>query len=124
MLLKTGTPSAGQPIPVKGWQFGDENGRVPTNVSPLGATVLNTVPPGMQFPPGPALYGRTKPVHVDAGTLKGCVGGVKVGITTGVPSLYFAGIMYWPSAPTGPQPEPLRVPVGSLLKICPISAQV
>src|ERR1700723_734616 len=114
ILLKTGTPSAGQPMPVKGWQFGDENGRVPTSVIPFGATVLKTVPPGIQFPPGPALYGSTNPVQVEAGTLKGWVGGVKVGITTGAPLLYVAGMKYSATAPTGPQPELLRRPVGRL----------
>src|ERR1700735_5383267 len=122
MLLNTGTPSAGQPIPVKGWQFGEEKGLVPTSVIPFGATVLKTVPPGMQFPPDPALYGSTSPVQVGAGTLNGCVGGVKVGTTTGAPLLYVGGIKYSASAPTGPQPEPESCPVGSLLKICPISA--
>src|SRR6476659_8136356 len=33
MLLKTGTPSGGQPAPVKKLQFGEEKGRVPTIVS-------------------------------------------------------------------------------------------
>ena len=32
MLLKTSTPSGGHPMPVVGWQIGEENGRRPTSV--------------------------------------------------------------------------------------------
>jgi len=32
MLLNTGTPSGGQPVPVVGWQIGEEYGRRPTRV--------------------------------------------------------------------------------------------
>src|SRR5271154_1141040 len=122
MLLNTGTWSDGQPVPVKGWQFGEENGRVPTNVRPFGATEPKTVPPGMQFPPGPALYGSGSPVQVGAAVLNGCVRGVKVGITTGVPLLYVVGTKYGLSAPTGPHPD--TWPVGSFAAICASSRHV
>src|ERR1700736_399335 len=58
MLPNTGTPSAGQPVPVSGWQNGEELGRRPTRVTPFAPT---TVPPGITSPPEPALYGRCSP---------------------------------------------------------------
>ena len=54
MLLNTGTPSAGHPLPVNGWHSGEENGRKPTSVTPAGPSF---VPAGIVSPPLPALYG-------------------------------------------------------------------
>jgi hypothetical protein len=58
MLEKTGTPSTGQPIPVSGWQKGDDQRRMPTRVIPLGAKADTGVPLGPPLrtkgrPPGP-----------------------------------------------------------------------
>ena len=98
MLLNTGTASPGQPTPLDGAQLGDEKGRVPTSVSPLGPTVpLKHV----GLPPGAPLYGNTSPAQLSEGTLNGCGGSAdKVGSAgTTVP----AGIKYSESAPNGPQ---------------------
>src|ERR1700756_1739429 len=71
MLLKTGTPSIGHPTPLNGLQFGEEKGRVPTIVNPLGPTgPLKHV----GLPPGAPLYGNTRPAQLRLGTLKGCAG--------------------------------------------------
>src|ERR1700740_1936043 len=98
MLLNTGMPSAGQPTPVEGTQFGDENGRVPTSVSPFS-------PPGplkhVGLPPGAPLYGNTSPAQAIEGTLKGSGGSAdkvgSAGIT--VPG----GMKYSESSPKGVQ---------------------
>src|ERR1700747_1671191 len=101
MLLKTGMPSAGHPVPVIGLQFGDEKGRVPTSVIPFGPTVpLKHV----GLPPGVPLYGNTSPAQLIEGTLNGWGGSADkvgaAGIT--VPG----GIKYELSSPNGPQPKP------------------
>src|ERR1700761_9525774 len=64
MLLKTATPSLGQPTPVRGWQFGEEYCRKPTKVTPFAPT---TVPAGKQLPPVPALYGSVRPEQAVCG---------------------------------------------------------
>src|SRR5579863_8597614 len=56
MLLKTGIPSAGHPVPVRGWHWGEEYWRRPTSVTPLGPTG----PAGTVVGPF-ALYGRGRP---------------------------------------------------------------
>src|SRR5437868_149226 len=53
ILEKTGTPSAGQPVPVIGLQFGDEYFRSPTSV--IGLLVVAPVTTGV----GP--YGKCRP---------------------------------------------------------------
>src|ERR1700722_12449491 len=58
MLLKTETPSTGQPTLVNGSQLGEEYGRSPTRLMPFGPT---TVPPGMNFPSLQALEGKCRP---------------------------------------------------------------
>src|SRR5271156_1558768 len=97
MLLNTGTPSAGHPVPLAGWQFGEENGRVPTSVIPAGPTV--PAGPQVGFPPGVPPYGSTNPVQLIDGTWKGSGGNADIpwGIT--VPP----GMKYSVSALNGPQ---------------------
>src|SRR5580658_5864005 len=113
MLLNTGTPSAGQPVPVVGWQLGDEKGRVPTSVIPGPAA--GRVPAGMQvgLPPGVPPYGSTKPEHAMDGTWNGSGGKLDIPCGMTVPG----GMKYSVSALNGPQvvcapPGPVRTLFG------------
>src|ERR1700739_4455092 len=56
MLLKSGIPSAGQPAPVNGLQFGDEYGRRPTSVTWVGLVGVITHPAGCDFPYGHGMF--------------------------------------------------------------------
>src|SRR5580704_18464473 len=60
MSVNTGIPSAGQLAPLKGLQVGEEYGRRPTRLRPVGATELMGVPAGITVGPlGP--YGTWNP---------------------------------------------------------------
>src|SRR5580704_17992791 len=106
MLLKTATPSLGQPTPVKGWQFGDEYFRSPTSVTPLGPT---DVPAGMHVLPV-ALYGKVRPLH-EVGGVPG--GAVYAGMT--VPGW----MKYSESDPNGPHDVGVPPRAGGALRTLP-----
>src|SRR5580692_259437 len=60
MSVNTGIPSAGQLTPLNGLQVGEEYGRSPTRLRPVGATEPMGVPPGITVGPfGP--YGTWNP---------------------------------------------------------------
>src|SRR4030081_335914 len=92
MLVNTGVPSAGHPVPLRGSQFGEEYGRKPTRfiaVPPAApvtvqAVVTRLMGHGTLGPPGvvPAMYGRCS--TLPAGRVK----------------------TYWVSSPNGEQPCP------------------